>query len=106
LADALPGARPAFAAAERRIAEAFDRLRQGHGLDLPAVMDAADSLVSLVLECPDATRWLTAIHAQRSGRWSPVIADATLLAEFGRHLGMPRETLLELAVIGLLADVG
>lgn len=106
LADALPGARPAFAAAERQVSEAFGRLRQGHGLDLPAIMGAADSLVSVVLECPDAARWLTAIHGQRSGLWNPAIADATLLAEFGRHLGMPRETLLELATIGLLADAG
>jgi len=106
LADALPGARPAFAAAERQVFEAFDRLRQGHGLDLPAFMNAADSLVSVVLECPDAARWLTAIHGQRSSLWSPAIADATLLAEFGRHLGMPRETLLELATVGLLADAG
>lgn len=105
-AEALPGARPAFAAAERRVFEAFDRLRQGHGLDLAAVMGAADSLVSVVLECPDAARWLTAIHGQRSSLWHPAIADATLLAEFGRHLGMPRETLLELATIGLLADAG
>lgn len=106
LADALPGARPAFAAAERHVFEAFDRVRQGHGLDLGAILGAADSLVSVVLECPDAARWLTAIHGQRSSLWVPAIADATLLAEFGRHLGMPRETLLELATVGLLADAG
>jgi len=106
LAETLFAARPAFSEAERQVFDAFGRLRQGHGLDLPAIMAAADSLVSIVLDCPDAARWLTAIHGQRSSLWTPPIADASLLAEFGRHLGMPRETLLELATIGLLADAG
>ncbi|MDX5451325.1 MAG: hypothetical protein LPK27_01010, partial [Rhodococcus sp. (in: high G+C Gram-positive bacteria)] len=63
-------------------------------------------IVSIAIACPDAGGWLAAVHSNRASRWEPAIVDALLLAEFGRHLGMPRESLLELATIGLLADIG
>jgi len=72
--------------------------------------DLADKLVrpliASVLRNPDAMAW-TVFSGKRSGRkYSRAVATAIWAVMFGRHLGFDRAALTELAVGGLLLDIG
>ena len=78
-----------------------------HGaLPLGALKKAARPLIESVLRNPDAMAW-TIFSRRQSGRsLSRAIATSVWCLMFGRHLGFDREGLEELAIGGLLLDIG
>ena len=75
---------------------------------LPAsvLRKAVQPLIESILRNPDAMAW-TIFSRREGGRsLSRAVATAAWCVMFGRHLGFDREGLTELAIGGLLLDVG
>lgn len=104
--ESFPQARIAHA----RLVGAADALvaqvRQGGTPTLASLDASIDDFVAVLQRAPDALRWAEALYAQNAPRPNPATAVALNLAGFGRSLGMPAQSLRELALIGLLLDLG
>jgi hypothetical protein len=74
--------------------------------DLGTVTTAAYALVDSLIDNPDALMWAAGARATRLDPVNHGLRVAIHLIALGRHLGLPRRPLAELALIGLLADVG
>jgi len=104
--DALPLARPVHARLAAVADMAIRQVRQATALAFEPMAEAADAFAASLAAAPDAMRWLDAVHADNAPTPNPALGVALRLGEFGRALGMPHDSLRELVLIGLLADVG
>ncbi|KAA2285794.1 HD-GYP domain-containing protein [Arenimonas fontis] len=106
LEQELPQARDAHARAHslaRRIAE---DVRRGRRLSAAAVQEAMEPLVESLVRNGDALFWMLARLRRDDYAYGHAVNCGALAAAFGRHLALPRETLVELATGGFLLDVG
>ncbi len=96
--------------AHARLVSAADALvaqvRQGSTPALESLDATIDDFVAILQRAPEALRWAEALYAQNAPRPNPATAVALNLAGFGRSLGMPAQSLRELALVGLLLDLG
>jgi len=99
-------ARPVHARLVSAADTAIRQVRQGTPLAFEPLAEAADALAASLASAPDAMRWLEAVHADNAPAPHHATGVAVRLADFGRALGMEHAALRELALIGLLADVG
>lgn len=99
-------ARPAHARLVAAGDSAIRQVRQGTALAFGPLAEAADAFAAGLVASPEAMRWLDAVYASTAATPNPAIGTALRLADFGRGLGMPLASLRELALIGLLADIG
>ena len=78
-----------------------------HGeVKIDAVVGAVTPTIESILRNPDAMAW-TVFSKKRSGQdYSRAIATSVWSVMFGRHLGFDRKALQELAIGGLLLDIG
>lgn len=101
-----PQAKAAYercAKAHRRI---FRRARRTGSVDLERVILAVTPLIQSILRNPNAMAW-TVFSGKRSGRnYSRAVATSVWSIMFGRHLGFDRKKLQDLAIGGLLLDIG
>lgn len=104
--DSLAEARAAHARLVLAADSVVAQVRQGATPALAALDDAAGAFVDTLQRAPDALRWAEAVYAQNAPRPNPAAAVALNLAGFGRALGMPAASLRELALIGVLLDLG
>jgi HD-GYP domain-containing protein (c-di-GMP phosphodiesterase class II) len=104
--DSLPLARPVHARMVTVADMAIRQVRQATALAFEPLAEAADGFAASLAAAPDAMRWLDAVHADNAPTPNPALGVALRLGEFGRALGMAHDSLRELVLIGLLADVG
>ena len=78
-----------------------------HG-ELPAgvLKKAVQALIDSVLRNPDAMAWTIFSRRQSGQNLSRAVATSVWCLMFGRHLGFDRQALEELAIGGLLLDIG
>jgi len=88
------------------VAEAMEELRRGRVVDVDRLKSACGPLIDSVDANPDALMWLASIRKKDDHMYRQSIAAAILAVTYGRHLGLPRHALSDLAVGGLLFDVG
>lgn len=106
LEDEKPAARLAIEAARRMAERVVDDVRAGHVLAPEDVREAAAPIVASLLRNADALFWVNALRQRDGYAYTHAINCSALAAAFGRHLGMPRELLIDLASGGLLLDIG
>lgn len=104
--DVLPKLRPLHARLVGAAQSALRQARLGNTPSLTEVIAAVDPFVRGLRHSPDAMRWLGAVHLQTAPVPMAAAAVSLQLADFGRALGLPDESLRDLTLIGLLADVG
>lgn len=104
--ESLAVARPAHAKLVAAADAAVAQVRQGGVPAIASLVETAGAFVEALERAPDAMRWAGAMYRQGTPLPNPAMAVALRLAEFGRALGMPRESLHELVLIGLLSDIG
>jgi HD-GYP domain-containing protein (c-di-GMP phosphodiesterase class II) len=102
----LPQARAAHDTLQRGIYEVMADLKEGHHLDLAKLKDGVDAMVDSILRNPSAFAWLMEIKRRDDYHYQHALGCAIWAASFGRHLGLEREDLGELALGGMLCDVG
>lgn len=81
-------------------------LQAGHSLDLPKLRDGVDAMVDSILRNPSAFTWLREIKRKDTYSYQHALGCAIWSASFGRHLGLEKAELQNLALGGLLCDVG
>ena len=91
---------------ERGLDEVMQDLRDGRELDLQKLQDGVDAMVASITRNPSAFVWLKEIKRKDNYTYQHALGCSIWAASFGRHLGMEKEELRELALGGLLFDVG
>ena len=84
----------------------YDRTQRVKNVRIEVVARAVTPLIQSILRNPNAMAW-TVFSQKRSGRnYSRAVARAVWATMFGRHLGMDRMSLQNLACGALLLDIG
>ena len=102
-------ARPAFNA-YARLCRAFDRevmsAKQSGKVSRRALEKAVGPVIDSILRHPDAMAWTVFSRRQTSHASGRAVGTAVWCVIFGRQLGFDRQQLEELALGGLLLDIG
>ncbi|HET8818713.1 MAG TPA: HD-GYP domain-containing protein [Xanthomonadaceae bacterium] len=104
--DELPAARKAHDNALRTAMMTLADVQAGRNLVADNVSMAANAVVDSVLRNADTLFWVNALQRHGSYAYGHAINCCALAAAFGRHLGLPAESLVDLAAGGLLLDIG
>ena len=91
---------------QRGIEEVMEDLRGGRELDLGKLREGVDAMIDSITRNPSAFNWLKEIKRKDNYSYQHALGCSVWAASFGRHLGLEREDLRELALGGLLFDVG
>ncbi len=102
----MPEAKKAHQSLEAGIEEVMFDLQNGRKLDLQKLKDGVDAMVESISRNPAAFIWLKAIKRKNDYAYQHALGCSIWAASFGRHLGMNHDELSELALSGLLFDVG
>lgn len=89
-----------------RISNILDDVRCGRKLNIAAAEQAVNSMIESILRNPDAYMWLSKLKNKDSYTYAHSIDACALAITFGRHLGLPRHELEQVAVGTLLFDIG
>ncbi|HEY9197994.1 MAG TPA: HD-GYP domain-containing protein [Gammaproteobacteria bacterium] len=89
-----------------RIGNILDDVRSGRKLNVAAAEQAVNSMIESILRNPDAYMWLSKLKNKDSYTYAHSIDACALAITFGRHLGLPRPELEQVAVGTLLFDIG
>ncbi|MGY3927908.1 HD-GYP domain-containing protein [Aeromonas simiae] len=84
----------------------LSQLKQGESIDVAPLARVAEEMVDTMFTHGDAMLCLARIRAKDAYLMEHSMNVAILLASFGRHLGLERDTLKQLTLGGLLHDVG
>ena len=106
LEDELPRARDAHARVHALAERIADDVRRGRRLSPDEVREAMEPMVESLVRNGDALFWMLSLLKRDDYAYSHAVNCSALAASFGRHLALPRETLMELATGGFLLDVG
>lgn len=101
-----PRAGQAYDAAIGTFNQLLAQLREGKGLDLQQVRQAVGPMIDSVLRNQDAMAWLVYLRKRDEYAYQHSIASSVWAVILGRHLGFDREALDNLAMGGMLLDVG
>lgn len=88
------------------ICQVMDDLSFGNRLELSDIRTGVKAMLDSVLRNPSAFLWVNRLKKADSYTYSHLIGTSIWCAVFGRHLGLERDQLEELALGGLLIDVG
>lgn len=102
----LPAAREAHDNATRLAVRILQDVQAGRKLDASDVRSAAVPIVKSVLRNADTLFWVNTLQRHGEYAYSHAINCCALAAAFGRHLGLPEASLVDLASGGLLLDIG
>ena len=91
---------------EQGIAEVMSDLKNGHHLDMGKLKDGVDAMVESILRNPSAFIWIKEMKRRDNYSYHHALGCAIWAASFGRHLGVEKEEVQQLALGGLLCDVG
>ena len=104
--EELPAARKAHDNALRAAMLLLVDVQAGRKLVKDDISAAAHSVVESVLRNADTLFWVNALQRHGSYAYGHAINCCALAAAFGRHLGLPAGSLVDLAAGGLLLDIG
>ena len=88
------------------LGKVLDDVYQGKNVDIEPIKDLADGIVNSIMHNPDAIQCVTALRNKDSYLLEHSLNVAFLLVNFGRFLGFEPEQLKDLAVGGVLHDIG
>ena len=96
--------------ASRKLSRSYVKLMRdletGRNLDLTTVQDGISYMVESVLRNPAAMMWIVQLEKLDQYTYSRALGTSVWCATFGRHLGLEKDTIKQLALGGLLLDLG
>ncbi|MGE5472208.1 MAG: HD-GYP domain-containing protein [Bacteroidota bacterium] len=92
--------------ANRLVRHVMDDVRQGQAVQLDRVMPLVDSTVESIFRNQDALLPLVRLKRHDDYTFQHSVSVCALLVTFGRAMELPREIIREIALGGLLHDVG
>jgi len=102
----LPAAEVALESATNKVAMIMDNLKAGDNLDVGAVRNAVQPVLESVIRNSDALLWVSEMQKKDQYTYAHSIDNCALGIAFGRHLGLYKEDMRNLAMGLLLMDVG
>ncbi|MEN9317111.1 MAG: Cyclic di-GMP phosphodiesterase response regulator RpfG [Pseudomonadota bacterium] len=102
----LPQARQAIAVCEATLEAIMRDARSGRPIGLAGIDVAVERLVTSVLANPDGLAWVVRLREESPQGYLQPIKVAMHMVAIGRRIGLPVALLRELAMVGLLADLG
>ena len=106
ISEELPWARQALGALNEAVQRMIREVRHGRLPDVDALNTGLSPVVDSVQRCPDALLWLMRIEPLQGYLYRRAIGTAVIATAFGYRLGFDQEALMELALGGLLMDIG
>jgi len=94
--------RDAKGLAQKILSQTFD----GKPIQVDELDGLADDLIESVLLNSDALQCVSALRSKDEYLLEHSVNVATLLVTFGKHLALPKETLKQMAIGGIIHDVG
>lgn len=104
--EEFPHARLAFDQASALTAALIADIRAGKKLHLDNVIAAVQPVVKSVLRNADTFLWISRLRKMHNYDYNHALNCSLLATLFGRHMGFHEEVLINLAMGGLLLDVG
>jgi hypothetical protein len=104
--EELPWAKQALGALHEAVRTMVRDVRQGSLPDTKALNTGIGPVVDSVQRCPDAMLWLLRTEKPGGYLYRRAIGTAVTATAFGHRLGFDQESLMELALGGLLMDIG
>ena len=102
----MPQARQAFVQIEALSRQLVDDIRAGRLFSVDELEEVIDDVVDSALRSPDAMMLVTRLKEQDVATYGHSLQVSVYLVALGRHLGLPREELTHLAMLGLFLDLG
>ena len=90
----------------KNVAEVMDGLRSGGQINIEPLRQGISEMVESILRNPHAVLWVNRVKQADSYTFRHLIGVSIWCGVFGRYLGLERDELKQLALSGLLADVG
>lgn len=91
---------------EAGITSVMDDLQSGGTLDVDKLAEGIDTLIDSITRNPAAVPWIMELRRKSQYSYQHALGCSVWAATFGRHLGLERQDLRDLAIGGLLCDVG
>ena len=92
--------------ARAHIHSVIEDLQRGGRVDVEQLSRAVEDMVETVSNSPEAMMWVTKLKKKDNYTYDHGLDSAIYLSAFGRHLGFPKYDLQQLALSGMLFDVG
>lgn len=102
----LSEAKQAHGRLEAGINAVMGDLQSGGGLDVDKLSEGVDTLLDSITRNPAAVPWIMELRRKSNYSFQHALGCSVWAATFGRHLGLERQDLRDLAIGGLLCDVG
>lgn len=102
----LPRAKQSWTHGAEALRALLEDIRGTEQADVRNIDSVADDLVASMTKTPDAMMWVARVRDQSSSTYHHCLKVAIHLIALGRHIGLPREDLVRLGQIGMLADIG
>jgi putative nucleotidyltransferase with HDIG domain len=99
-------ARKLHSEANKLVSGLMRDVRLGHQIEVEQCMPVVEGIMDSIFRKPEALLPLAQMKSRDEYTFQHSVAVAALAAAFGRTLDMPREVIKELAIGGLLHDVG
>jgi HD-GYP domain-containing protein (c-di-GMP phosphodiesterase class II) len=104
--EEIPNAIEAFDCATEKMREMLGEVKKGRAINLDRLKAAVTPLVESILRNPDAMAWLGGLRKREEGHLSFTVTAAVWAVIVGRHVGLDRHNLINLAMGGVLVDIG
>lgn len=104
--DEAPAAAAAFGTACEHMRAVLTGVKKGRQPDIENLLGAVTPMVDSVMRNADALAWYGALRKREEGNFSYTMTTAIWALILGRHLGFERHRLMDLAMGGLLLDIG
>ncbi len=88
------------------VSELVTDLKAGRKIALPAVRNGVGAMIDSIIRNPAAFMWLTRLKNKDSYAYTHSVDACGLAVAFGRHLGLAKKELEQLALGTLLFDIG
>ncbi|MFZ6692517.1 HD-GYP domain-containing protein [Undibacterium sp. SXout20W] len=96
----------AFGRTQEFLEKMSQDIHEGKELEIEQVRPAVQLLTESVIANPAALMWLVRMQSEDAQTYAHGLKVAVYMMALGRHLGFARQQLNDLAMIGLLMDVG
>lgn len=104
--DEAPAAAAAFGMACEHMREVLAGVKKGRQPNIENLKGAVIPMVDSVMRNPNALAWYGALRKREEGSFHYTMTTAIWALVLGRHLGFERHRLMDLAMGGLLLDIG
>jgi hypothetical protein len=106
IGEELPWARHALGALNEAVRTMVHDVRKGSLPDVESLQTGLTPVVDSIQRCPDALLWLMRTEPPKGFLYRRAIGTAITATAFGQRLGFDQASLLELALGGILLDIG